>query len=58
MTLENSRIRLEIAKKANNPEEIKLWEDRIASKLANPKYAHLKEEPKEEKKETKSKVKK
>ena len=41
MTLANLKIRLEIEKKAENSEAIKIIETKIARKMLHPKYAHL-----------------
>tara|TARA_Y100000310_G_C20628646_1_gene787364 strand:+ start:1601 stop:1768 length:168 start_codon:yes stop_codon:yes gene_type:complete len=48
MTLATCRLRLEIAKKYENADEIKFWEDRIAHKLGRPEYAAEPEEESEE----------
>ena len=51
MSLSTCKIRLEIAKKANDTDEIKLWEERIAAKLTKDKYAKEKSESKTKSKE-------
>ena len=43
MTLETCKIRLEIAKRDDNKEEIALWEEKIARKSEYPQYAKAKE---------------
>ena len=49
MTLENCKLRLEVAKKANDSKDIKFWEDRILSrggKLNVPEKKEVKEDGK------------
>ena len=53
MTLENCKKRFEIEKARGNEELAKFWEERMERKMKHPKYAHLKEKPKTEKKPTK-----
>ena len=44
MTLANSQIRLELAKKREDAKEITFWEEKVARLMKHPKYAHLLEE--------------
>ena len=54
MTLANLKIRLEIEKKRNNSEEVKMLEERIERRTAKYiKMGRIKEEPKPKKEEKK-----
>ena len=54
MTLANLKIRLEIEKKRNNSEEVKMLEERIERRTAKYiKMGRIKEEPKTQKEEKK-----